>query len=86
MAGNATQGGRAFRGCLSDLEYFDSLPPTARQALANAVFDWASGWVFGQWRRGQPGFKTGSDIAVRIAEADARQIAKDRKRVWKIKS
>jgi hypothetical protein len=84
MAGNATQGGSAFRGRRPDLEYFDLLPPTARAALANAAFDWASGWVHGAWQRSKPGFKTGSDIAARIAEADSRQIAKDRKRIWGI--
>ena len=84
MPGNAMQGGRLFRGRRPDLEYFDDLPPTARQALANAVFDWASGWIFGQWRRGRPGYITGADIAGSIAAADARQIADDRHRVWKI--
>jgi Family of unknown function (DUF6525) len=82
MPSNATQGGSSWRGCRPDLEYFDSLPPTARQALANAVFDWASGWVLSQWRRGRPGYATGAEIARSIAAADARQIAKDRKRVW----
>jgi hypothetical protein len=78
MPGNALQGGCAFRGRHDDFWYFDQLPPTARNALANAVFDWSSGWVHGAWRRGRPGFKTGADVAARIAEADARQIEKDR--------
>jgi hypothetical protein len=84
MAGNATQDGPAWRGRRPDLEYFDSLPLTARQALASAAFDWAAGWVLSQWRRGRPGYITGADIARSIAAADARQIARDRKRVWKI--
>jgi hypothetical protein len=81
---NATQGGSSFRGRRPDFWYFDQLPPTARAALANAVFDWASGWVYGAWQRGKPGFQTGGDIARRIAEADERATVKDRKRVWKI--
>jgi len=81
MSGNASQGGRSFRGCHTDLWYFDQLPPTARAALANAMFDWSSGWAHGCWRRGARGFKTGPDIAARIAEEDAQQISKDRKRV-----
>ena len=84
MPGNATQGGRPFRGRRPDLEYFDDLPPTARKALADAVFDWASGWIFRQWRRGRAGYVTGAEIARSIATADARQITIDRKRVWKI--
>jgi len=69
-----------WRGRHPDLWYFDRLPPTARAALAGAVFDWSSGWFYSQWRRGKPGFRTESDIAARIAEADARQITEDRKR------
>jgi hypothetical protein len=84
MASNTSQGGSSFRGCRPDFWYFDRLPPTARAALANAVFDWSSGWIYGRWRRARPGFKTGSDIKNRIAEAGARWIAKDRKRVWRI--
>jgi len=81
---NASQGGSGWRGRHPDLWYFDRLPPTARAALAGAAFDWSSGWIYSQWRRGKPGFQTGSDIAVRLAEVDTRQIAKDRKRIWKI--
>jgi Family of unknown function (DUF6525) len=81
---NATQGGPSFWGRRPDLWYFDRLPPTARAALANAAFDWASGWIYGRWRRGTPGYQTGPDISQRIAEADARQITRDRKRVWKL--
>jgi hypothetical protein len=82
---NATQGGHRFYGRRDDLWYYDRLPPTARSALAGAAFDWAAGSLYGPWRRGLPGFVTGSDIAARIAKADAKQIAKDRRRVWGIK-
>src|SRR5262249_7876310 len=85
MAGNASQAGRSFRGRHDDLWYFDQLPPTARQALAEAAFEWSSGSIHVAWRRGRPGYKTGADIAARVAEADACQIAKDRKRVRGIK-
>jgi hypothetical protein len=84
MPDNGTQGGRAFRGRRNDFWYLERLPPTARKALCEAAFNWAAGWVYTQWRRGKQGFKTGPDIAVRIAEADTRQIATDRQRVWKI--
>jgi len=77
---NATQGGRAFRGRHNDFWYFDRLPMIARLALANAAFNWSSGAIYGRWQRGLYGFKTGVDIAARIAEADAHQIAKGHKR------
>jgi Family of unknown function (DUF6525) len=84
MPTNASQGGRAFGGWRPDLWYFDKLPPTARTALANAAFNWSSGAFHGPWRRGVPGYTTGAAVAARIAEADAHQIVKDRKRVWGI--
>jgi hypothetical protein len=81
MPSNVSQSGRSFVGRHDDLWYFDRLPPTARKALAGAAFNWSAGSVHGPWRRSVPGFKTSTDIAARIAEADARQIAKDRKRL-----
>jgi hypothetical protein len=83
--GNVSHGGPVFRGRHDDLWSLDRLPPTARAALANAAFDWASGFFYTRWRRGKHGFKTGADLAARVAEADASQIAKDRKRVWGVK-
>jgi len=76
--------GSTFRGALKDLDYFDKLPPSARAALANAVFDWSSGAVFNRWKAAKRGYKTGKDVAAKILEWDAQQIAKDRKRVWGI--
>jgi hypothetical protein len=84
MVSNTSQSGPSWRGRHPDLWYFDRLPPTARAALANAAFDWSSGWIFSGWQRGKPGFRTGPDIAATLAEADAHQIAMDRKRVWRI--
>jgi len=81
---NASQGGCSFRGQYPDLWYWERLPPAAREALANSCFDWSSGWIYGQWRRGNPGFQSGADIATTLAMADANQINKDRKRVWGI--
>lgn len=85
MASNSNfSSGSTFQGAHDDLHYFDRLPPTARRALANAAFDWSAGAVLGRWKRGQRGYKTGADVAARIAEWDAKQTAKDRKRVWGI--
>ena len=50
--------------------YFDQLPPTARQALANASFNWSAGAMLNRWKRGTPGYKTGADIAKRVRAAD----------------
>lgn len=74
MGNNANfSSGSTFRGALKDLDYFDKLPPTARQALANAVFDWSSGAVFNRWKAGRRGYKTGKDVASRVSEWDARE-------------
>jgi Family of unknown function (DUF6525) len=59
---NSTQGGRVFRGLKDDLWYFDQLPPPAREALANARFNWASGAVFNAWKRRKSGFETAKEI------------------------
>lgn len=69
----------------NSLAAFDKLPPSAREALANAAFDWAPQPIVTSWRRGVTGMKTGKEIAARVAEWDAQQIAKDRSRVWGIK-
>jgi hypothetical protein len=45
--------------------------PAAREALANAKFRWSSGFFYRAWKHRKPGFKTGEDIAKRIAEWDA---------------
>lgn len=83
MADNATQSsGSSFRGAHDDFHYFDQLPPSARRALADAVFNWSSGATLNRWKRGRAGYKTGADITARVAEWDAQQIVKDRKRVW----
>lgn len=52
------------------LEAFDKLPPTARAAIANAAFNWAETNIYRAWNRGQPGFKTGADIAKAISGWD----------------
>jgi len=79
---NASQSGPGFRSVRPDWWFYDQLPPTARAALANAAFNWSAGSIHSAWRRGVPGYKTGADIAQAIAKADARQIEKDRERVW----
>ena len=47
--------GFTWRSRKPDLWYFDRLPPTVRAALAGAAFDWSSGWIYSQWKRGKPG-------------------------------
>ena len=73
---NAPRVGRVVRFKRDDLWYYDRLPPTARQALANAAFDWAAGAFYNRWKKGQRGYKTGPDIAARIAHADASVISR----------
>jgi hypothetical protein len=70
MGANASQGGRRVSLAKPDLWYFDQLPPTARAALANARFAWSAGHFYNRWKRGAKGYKTGQDIAARVALAD----------------
>jgi hypothetical protein len=74
VMGNVTQGGRIFRRKKNDYWYYDKLPPAAREALANAKFCWSSGFFYEKWKRQEPGFKTGEDIAKHIAEWDSETI------------
>jgi len=67
------------------MKAYDKLPPAARKALADAAFCWAVQPILTRWNKGRPGFKTGHDIARKVAEWDADLIAKDRSRVWGIK-
>jgi hypothetical protein len=57
-------------------EAYDSLPAAAKRALQDAVFNWASQPILTRWKRGDRGYKTGADIAVRVAQSDKHQIAK----------
>ena len=59
---------------------YDKLPATARKALQDALVDWASQPIYSRWRDGRKGYKTGADIAARVAEWDRQQLAKWNKR------
>jgi hypothetical protein len=78
---NGIHSSSGFRSRRPDSWYFDRLPPTARKALANAAFEWASGWFYTRWKRGKHGFQTGPDIAARVAEWDARWIVSERQQI-----
>lgn len=78
MGDNSPRVGRPARRSKPDLWYYDKLPPTARQALANAMFDWSAGQMYGLWNKGARGFKTGADIAEQVKRADASVIEKTR--------
>jgi hypothetical protein len=82
---NASQRGSCFIGRHPDLSYFDRLPRLHAGRSPTQCSIGLPGLSTGAWRRGKHGFKTGADLAARVAEADARQIAKDRKRVWGVK-
>lgn len=73
---NTPRVGRPSQTTKPDFWYFDRLPPSARQALANACFDWSSGSVYNRWRKGVKGYKTGKDIAERLKTWDQLAIAK----------
>jgi hypothetical protein len=74
MSNAIVDGAKVVRLRQSDFFYYDQLPPAAREALANAAFDWSSGVTFDRWQRGERGYKTGVDVAARVAEWDAVQI------------
>jgi predicted amidophosphoribosyltransferase len=58
---------------------YDNLPPTARKAFQNAVFDWAAQPVVTRWRKGQRGFRTGAEIARTVRQWDNTELATLRK-------
>jgi len=62
---------------------YDSLPPTIREALQNAAFDWAPYSVKQHFERGNEGAK---NFVRHIRQWDLQQIERDRKRVWGIRS
>lgn len=70
MSGNTHRVGRSSRASKPDWWYFDRLPPSAREALANATRNWSSAWIYNAWKKGKPGFKTGKDCAEQIRKAD----------------
>jgi hypothetical protein len=71
MSGNAHRVGRSVSLTKDDLWYFDRLPPTARQALANAEHEWSSGALYNRWQKAKPGYKTGQQCAERVKQWDA---------------
>lgn len=71
MSANSPKVGRRSSVTKPDMWYYDQLPPTAREALANAKFNWSSGSMLNRWKRGLKGYKTGKDIADRVRAADA---------------
>jgi hypothetical protein len=68
MSANSPKVGRRARTTKPDMWYYDQLPPSARQALANAAFNWSSGAVLNRWKRG--GYKSVQDVARAIHNAD----------------
>lgn len=75
MSANSPRVGRTVRLTKPDMWYFDQLPPTARLALANAMFNWSAGAVLNNWKRGAKGYKTGQQIAKNVAAWDASVLA-----------
>lgn len=61
---------------------FDRLPPTARKALREAAFNWATQPILTQFRRGVRGYVTGEQIAESISKWDRDQKIKEARRVW----
>jgi Family of unknown function (DUF6525) len=76
---NNTHDAPIFRGRKPDSYYLDRLPAGARRALNEAKFDWASGAFYRLWRRRVQGYRTEQDLVERVHEADADQIARERK-------
>lgn len=83
MAGNSKGSYRSKRE--NRMAAYDKLPPTARQALANAAFSWAPQPIRTRWNKGVKGYRNGQEIAAQVALWDAEKIAKDRRRVWGIR-
>jgi hypothetical protein len=61
------------------MDAYDALPRSVREALANAAFAWAPFPVNKRFQRGQ---RTARELVKDIHRWDRDQIAKDRTRVW----
>jgi hypothetical protein len=59
---------------------YDKLPASARKALADAVFCWATQPLLTRWRKGLPGYRTGPDIAKTVARWDKKHLSKPENR------
>ncbi len=77
MAKNNSQGSY-YSTTENSMAAYDKLPPTARLALQNAVFDWAPQPLVTSWRKGVKGYRNGADIARKVAAWDASKIRKAR--------
>lgn len=62
------------------MEYYDRLPKSARQALQDARFDWATRSLLRSFEAGR--FKDGKRLAKHIEEIDLAAAVKERKRIW----
>ena len=70
MSANSPKVGSRSSVTKPDMWYFDQLPPTAREALANASFNWSSGSMLNRWKRQLKGYRNGREIADRVRAAD----------------
>lgn len=61
------------------LHYYDQLPRSARAALADARFDWATRSFLKRFEAGQMSAK---ELVKHIEKIDAELAAKERARVW----
>jgi hypothetical protein len=79
MAGNSG-GAASNRGFESrTMDYFDRLPRSVREAVANARFDWRlHGWL-ARFERGEIKAR---DLVKRVHDVDHTEAAKTRRRTW----
>jgi hypothetical protein len=63
----------------AQMDAYDALPRSVREALANAAFAWAPYPVHTRFQRGQ---RSAKELVKDIHRWDRDQIAKDRTRVW----
>jgi hypothetical protein len=61
------------------LHYYDQLPRSARAALQNARFDWATGNMLKRFEGGRIKAK---ELVKYIEKIDAELAAKERRKVW----
>jgi hypothetical protein len=58
-----------------DLAAYDQLPPAARRAIAEGIDNWAAVPLLKRYLRGKPNYRTGDQIAARIAQTDQLELA-----------
>lgn len=76
---NVHSTGRVSRSRRDKWQAFDACPPSVRQALRDAAFDWSAAWAEAEVKR-----QGAQNVVEMIAKADQVQTRDDQFKVWNI--